>query len=255
MQKHSETSDRPKILLYEMGGMAAAAFKSSLQKSGHGLDLTHVHVLNHLFIRELNAARRAVGWSTMIPPNQTRGYWRRLQAEGPLKVIALVDDPVAINLAAYFQNLDLAFQMQAACTHLSMDAIIQGFFERHQHTFPLAWFSKEVHQTLGIDVYARPFPHKDKAVRLEGGGHELLVLRKDLDDAEKGKLLDDFLGITGLDIQHAHAENERHHPDLYQDFVAALKLPQTYLSQMYDSKYARHFYTEAEIHQLREKWS
>ena len=43
--------------------------------------------------------------------------------------------------------------------------------------------------------------------------------------------------------------------ELYKEVLETISVPQHLLDQAYGSRYARHFYTESELDQLRSKWA
>lgn len=55
-------------------------------------------------------------------------------------------------------------------------------------------------------------------------------------------------------LRKLHISERKSSKQVYRRFLQNVKLPVTLLDQMYDSRYARHFYSPDEIARLRRKW-
>jgi hypothetical protein len=243
------------VLLYAMGGVAAPSIKHSLRRASPSLNIVQAHVLNFIHAMELRAAQRMAGWRGAFKPKAIRAQLEELR-EPPsrIKILSIVADPIETNIVSYYQSLDLIFNRNNAYESLSLDELTAGFFSRYLHAFPLTWFDKELHQTMGIDIYSYPFPAKKKALSLTKEGIDFLVVRKDLDDLEKQVLIESFLDIRGLVLDHQNAPVPHPDPEKFRAFVSQLELPSSYIEQMLCSKYTRHFFSATEIGALKNKW-
>jgi len=170
------------------------------------------------------------------------------------KVINLVREPIGRNVSAYFQVLDALWQVERAHENVSLERLLEGFFEKFTHERALDWFDEEFKPVLGVDVYEHEFPPESRCLRIRRGPYDILLMRVDLDDASKEKHLSEFLGVEGLRLLPANVGSKKPYADTYREFLRALRLPEAYVDRMLDSQYARHFFSPEERRALRSKW-
>ena len=118
------------------------------------------------------------------------------------------------------------------------------------------WFDDQIKVPFGIDVYATPFAECGYK-EYRNGGTRLLVMKYELDDLVKRRLLGDFFKLwLPWDMPRVN-ETDRHPSlgELYGRFKREVKLPKEYVERACESRYFKHFYTPAEIEQQRRKWS
>ena len=245
----------PPVLFYEMGGVGTALIKGALQGSS-SVSLHYANVLNHLHARELNAARRAAHWQAgMLRPQKVHEQCAQLRAIHGLKIITIVDDPIAANLNGFFLNLGLIYDRSDLLRCMTTDELCEAFLEKCQHLYPQTWFNKEMQQVFGIDLYASPFPVREKATRVRQGAYDLLVLRNDLNLEEKTQILMDFLDLPVLDLNPTPHARESKGLGARREFLGSVSVPKEYISKMLGSRYMRHFYSKIELEELSQKWA
>jgi len=171
-----------------------------------------------------------------------------------IKIISLVREPISRNVSAFFEVFRYHTGAESAHFKDEMETLQQTFMQKLQHDFPLIWFDKEFKTTTGIDVYNQPFDTEKKYKIFQKDNIDLLLLRIDLPDSEKELIVQTFLGISDFELINSNVGAEKEYASLYQSFKEQLVLPTTYLDQMLDSKYCRHFYTEQEIQELNTRW-
>jgi hypothetical protein len=128
------------------------------------------------------------------------------------------------------------------------------FLDEYGHSTPLKWFDSEVKTTVGIDVYSTPFDHARARLRVSEGPFDLLILRAEDDDEAKEAALNEFFDRDDLTIVRTNVGAEKGYADLYERFRENLVLPEDYLDTMYESRLARHFYTDEERAAMRARW-
>ena len=130
-------------------------------------------------------------------------------------------------------------------------------FEYDASTFSgYRWFDDQIKEPFGIDVYAKSFA-EDGYEEYRNGGTRLLVMKYELDDLVKLRLLGDFFKLWVPWEMPRVNETDRHPNlgELYRRFKREVKLPKEYVERACESRYFKHFYTPAEIEQQRRKWS
>ncbi len=182
-------------------------------------------------------------------------YRRYVQPKRRLKVITLVREPVANNISMFFQVLYQYLGQDVQPVACDTDELIDVFIERYMHSRPLTWLDAEIKTHFGIDVFQLPFPIERGYTTISQDNVSLLVLRCDLDDRAKGRAIADFIGLDKFEIVRSNVASDKNYAIPYSMFKQRIKLPPPLLDQMYDSKFARHFFSKEELDLFREQWS
>lgn len=209
-------------------------------------------------LRRLREGRRALGWFIPpVPAHDRLGIHLREQVIDRGRraaIVTLVRDPIARNISSYFEYLDAIWHRPNAHESVSMPALIEGFKTRFPHAEPLTWFDDEMRQVTGIDVYQYPFGASGHLV-VSNNKLDVLILKSELPDASKARMLADFLGVRSLSLAPVNRTSDKAKGAVYQAFVKSLRLEPGYLDQMLGSRYVRHFYTAAEQEELWRRYT
>ena len=117
------------------------------------------------------------------------------------------------------------------------------------------WFDDQIKVPFGIDVYATPFAECGYK-EYRNDDTRLLVMRYELDDILKRKLLGSFYKLwLPWKMPRANVRNRGKLGETYRRFKREVKFPKEYVDRACESRYFKHFYTAAEIEQQRRKWS
>jgi hypothetical protein len=108
---------------------------------------------------------------------------------------------------------------------------------------------------FGIDVFASEFPKERGYAVYAAENASLLVIKLEMLDGCAADAMRDFLGIHNFVLNNANIGEEKEYKDIYKAFLRSIVLPEDYLNRMYESAFARHFYTDAELAQFRARWS
>jgi hypothetical protein len=253
--KRIVAGDEPAVLVYQMMKVGSSTVAAALKDFG-GLHVFQVHLMNadninrwRVAIRKFPLARFRSGIDT-----GTFLYDGLVKPGLKLKIITLVRDPIARNCSFYFHNLDILMRTEDAHDNVPVERLVSGFREKFDHRGCLRWFDTEFRPVLGVDVYAHEFPHEAGHTRIKTDRYDILVLRSDLDDASKKKCIEEFLEIDGLALVPKNVGSQKPYAEAYRKFLGALELPESYVNEMLDSKYARHFFAPYERASLRAKW-
>jgi hypothetical protein len=182
-------------------------------------------------------------------------YRSYVRPKRPLKVITLVREPVANNISMFFQVLGQYIDADVDPLKCDTDELIDVFIRKYMHWRPLTWLDAEVKTHFGIDIFQHPFPIETGYTTISQANVSLLVLRCDLDDRTKAQAIADFIGLDKFEIIRSNVRNEKPEAQKYEDFKRRIRMPPALLDQMYDSKFARHFYSTEERGLFRKRWS
>ncbi len=258
---------KPIVLIHQMGKVGSLSIYHSLKADYcHQFDIYHTHFLNALYALESDTQRRDHDWqiyrqnqgSGLLPSDFydiTRIHNQLLvKTKQPLKIITMVRDPISRNISAYFQNLHWIWGMSNAYQEKSIPELAEGFWSQANHDFPLEWLDREIQDVVGLDVYAQPFPHDSAIQKLTDGNHNLLIIHTNASDQVKNQALQQFLEIEHFEVKRLHVSEKKEYGAVYKKFLSEVKIPEWYIDKMFNSRFARHFFSEEERQKRMEYW-
>jgi hypothetical protein len=228
-----------RILVYQMGKVGSVSVQVSLRKKG--LRTTHAHYLWMPDKGEYSTSK--LGLIKEILEEDKHWY-----------VISLVREPIARNISAFFQRIETYYKQWR--NYEFKPDMTGAFLNNYEHYWPLVWFEIEMLPLFGVDVYSEEFDH-DKGYHIYRRPKvDLLVLRTENIDSSIGDAIYDFIGLKGVKPHLAnYTTNKTRIAQMYLDFKEMSKFPKQFVDWMYNSRYARHFYSENELSNLRNRWS
>lgn len=274
---------RDPILIYQMGGVGSSSIRNSLFRCRD--PRTRLVLMCHEFfpirdrdpdrieiepeyreyvLREMEhdrrvferwPLRRRAGWLLRKWLYTQRIHDVYVQRGDQLRVITLVRDPVAHNISLFFQVFDQYAGTTIARSGYDMEGITRLFLDHYLHSRPLTWLDAELKRTLGLDVYRHPFPTDQGYAVLSEGRVRLLVLRAELDDAAKAGAIARFLDLEEFEIVRSNVTANKPYAGEYAEFKRRIRIPEPLLDELYESKFARHFYSPEERARFRARWS
>jgi hypothetical protein len=213
------------------------------------MDAEHLH--------RMREERRALGWSVPpVPPHDRLGLRLRrelLERDGRAAIVTLVRDPIARNMSSYFEHLDFIWQRQNAHENVPVDLLIEGFRTRFPHHEPLTWFDDEMLRVTGLDVFQHEFPECGHLI-IRNENVELLVMKSELSNTMKAAILSKVAGRP-VSLSVDNSTSAKPMGAVFQEFMSKLQLDSRYVDEMLESRYARHFYTEPERAEFRNKYT
>ncbi len=256
---------RVPTLVYSMERSGSVPLLHSLQSQG-------VFVIGAHYLDPKKLAKQ--------PHSGSAGWASRhiVSKQAHAKVISLVRSPID-NMLSTFAREDFGQQTsaqedvveQADPDQLSQQ-FVQDYLQTDRYLQPLRWFELEFQAALGVDVYRHPFDQQRGFVRFCAEPYEVLIMKTELPDDQKAKLVADFVGIPQLKISdpslasETSASNKRRrlppgkpgdqtdYADKYQTLKQHVAIPREYLNAIVDSQYVRHFFTVGERETLRTKY-
>ena len=260
------------LFVHTMGKVASSSITQALQASpsGHRLMIYHTHFLSPPGLALAHdLADRGFTGPNLTPADpreflvrnavlsqQLRQLWRWGRR---VKVITLVRDVVATNLSGYFYNsyawpADLRRAAQARQPGV-LEQLAADFLAHYPHEFPLNWFDMEVKNVFAIDVFAQPFAQEQGYQIYRGDRADLLLLKLDRLADCADAAFKTFLGLPHCQLRRVNEADDHWYRSLYQEFTAAGRLPASYLTQMYETRYTHHFFSQSEQLRFRRRWS
>ena len=262
------------ILNYQMGKVGSSTVQASLEKLSLDHPVYHVHFLNPERVGEIERQRRKYfntdRYGLLRRPWLYEFLYEEIRSKRHhWKLISLVREPIARNVSTFFENLDVTekvpgkryvvrsdyYGIDIVVDIDNLDELIGLFFERLVHERPLRYFDDEIEAVFGIDIFEYQFP-RDAGYRIyRTDNADLLLIRLEDLDRCAAKAFSEFLGIDGFSLVQTNVASDKVYAPLYTAFKNGIRFPDDYIARMYDSRYARYFYSDAEIGVFRGKWS
>lgn len=259
------------LVVYQAGKVGSSSVVKFLESLHLDRMVFHVHSLRPQTLRKIRTAYYgdAPGcWFKKYEPRSLhllqscylyRHLNRRWGGRHRYKVVSIIREPVARNISAFFQTIDLQipdFLERYHANLLTSEQFLQIFLESFEdHEGILVWLDEELKAMLGVDVYAAPFP-KTKGYQIYHGNRAgVLLIKMEMIGQCIQDAFKEFLGIENTTLPRVNVSSDKPYAKIYQDFTQSLVIPAFYLDRMYGSKYTQHFYSAEEICRFRSKWS
>lgn len=276
LRRADKRFSEPPLLVYQMGKVGSKTVINSLSKANINRRIYHVHFLDPDLVQKYEKKRR--GYLGTDREGALRHVWQysylgnRIKkglAGKRWKIITLVRDPVARNLATFFENIEVVsinsdqvwtlnsaeYGFKLIIKKDDLSALIELFFEKCRHDTPLVYYDREIKQVFNIDVYASKFPTTLGYKVYRGKDADVLLIR--LEDLNRcaSSAFNELLEIDDLKLVNTNIGEQKAYADLYKDFKNHIHLPSSYLDKLYSSKLSKHFYEEEEIARFRSRWA
>jgi len=192
----------------------------------------------------------------------------------PAKIISLVRNPID-NMVSTFARSDFGDRAAGASVDGSGEIdpaeltrqFRTCYLDAGRYLHPLTWFENEFQVALGIDVYGYAFDKQRGHARFRQGPFDVLLLRTEMEDPRKAKLVAEFLGLPDFTMEPASARSAAG-PDMapgrageqatYGRFYRVLKryvtVPEEYLDTIIGSRYAQHFFPEETLRAMKRRY-
>ena len=249
------------LIIFQMGKVGSSSIYESLKRITPNSPIYHAHVLTPAQLASTEALTKA-NWAASRNPMH---LWHSLFLQDKLKqkpskkwkVITLVRDPIARNISAFFQTKHLlrADDQRVLLSSTDSEELKGLFLENfYAHEAPIKWFDDELKPVFGIDVFDRSFPREAGYCIYEGEIADVLLIR--LEDLARcqTEAIREFLGVDNFQMRKTNVGKDKSYSEAYSRMLSSIRLPETYLEQMYQSKYAQHFYSRDEIAKFSQRW-
>jgi hypothetical protein len=272
---HFSSSRRKEpLIVFQMGKVGSTTVIRSLEATGLDMSIYHAHVLTQDAMDKVEKTyKKHFSYMSLTPNHLWESQYLRKQIDKGLragkkwKIVTLVRDPVVRNVSAFFQNLDVelldsnhryriksTYNFETTLDIEDIGKLVELFVETLDHDTPVIWFDSQLKPVFGIDVFASDFPISKGYKIYEGELADALVLRlENLDECARDAF-QEFLGLEGFTLMKANVASEKPYYIIYRRFLDSAILPDSYLAEMYTSKYAQHFYSQEEISAFRARW-
>jgi len=260
------------IIVHQVGKVGSKTVELSLIKAYQALGIKvpiyHTHALNDFEIRRRTAMQEQERGQR--DPESTLAaleYGEQIRKEideNPAQhwnLVSLVRDPIARNIGIFFHVLSEYIPNwleRYTNGKLSLGEVQALFLSMALAYKDLDnWFSRQLKAVpaFGIDVYETSFPHEIGYKIYPGAAQAslLLIRLENLNECAE-RAMHEFLGLENFVLHNTNVGTEKDYADLYRAFREQL-LPMEYVQSIYNTQFARHFYTEAELLIFAKRWT
>jgi hypothetical protein len=172
-------------------------------------------------------------------------------------LVSLVRAPIPAVISSFFENIERNipnYALRRSANSLTAQELADYFVRNHRDKTPLFWFDRQVKELFGIDVFATEFPRARGYETYEKDNIRLLVMR--LEDLNRvgAAAIQEFLGLGTFRLINRNVGQQKEYAELYREFKELLRLPHEYVEEYNASKFAQHFYTDAELTASVQQW-
>lgn len=191
----------------------------------------------------MNALRSA----DMIVGRVHRNNYKDIDPKDYTHFVTMMREPIARGIAELFElyGSDTVGMHE---DYLRYRVLFEGSLKS-----PLTFYEKYVQDYIGVNIYGAQF------VRAKGWhiySKKLLAIRTDKLSDQLAIGLAELLNMQPEDFTVEHrALGEERFGEVYTQFLKDVKFDMTFLEELYDSKYCKHFFYAKKLRELTLKWS
>jgi hypothetical protein len=129
-------------------------------------------------------------------------------------------------------------------------------FYNPEKNYTCRWFDMEIKGMFDLDVYEHPFDTEKGFSIIRHGNIDLLILRLEDLNRNFSAAFSHFLPLDSpIELVKSNVRSEQKRGSTYEQVRQELKVRESICRKVYASKYARHFYSAAEIDRFIQRWS
>jgi hypothetical protein len=246
------------ILVYSATKTASTAVAAALDRTPR-IETVKVHHLQpaHFWTGPLSSPVAADGMLRHRAIEQRAARELLLQgSDQPLKVVAVMRDPIAFNLSnyTYFGRAYWMRRFWRRAPWMSTATLFDHFRATFPHASSSLWWTHEFAATTGIDVFREGFHTSRGWQRYQRGRFDCMVLRADIDDREKRSALAEWLDCDVAPVERENANDQQAAPGVYERLKEAMRAEPEYIDAMLALPSAQTFFNAAQRDALRAKW-
>ncbi|MFK5920723.1 MAG: putative capsular polysaccharide synthesis family protein [Verrucomicrobiota bacterium] len=172
--------------------------------------------------------------------------------------LAGVREPIALALSLFFEQ---GVNYGGSQLDLSVDEI-QNAIESPAGIwwFDICrldrWFDEDLLAASEHNVLSKPFPKEIGYKTFRGGKGDLSVYRLENFDSIL-EALGDVLEISEslLELKKANIAEDKNYAEKYREVLSDISFSDSFIEKIYQSRYAKHFYTSSERESYKSRWS
>ncbi len=254
------------IIIYQMGKVGSTTIHESLKNAELSIPIYKAHFLSDEGIRhgeEFHQKTLKIPWAS-TPHIQTSRFLRETFHNDKTiqwKVITLVRDPVSREISEFFQYLSSLYpELLDKDGNLEKKRALKilrtkFMFYNPVKNYTCRWFDVEMKGMFDVDVYEHPFDTQRGFTIIEHDNVDVLILRLEDLDHSLSRGVTEFLGLeTPIEMIRSNVRADQERGVVYREVLRDFTLSESLCRKVYSSKFASHFYSQAEIEKFTQRW-
>lgn len=242
------------IIVHTMAKVGSLSVYNSLQKQKPKTTLFHTHSL------DLNQMQNDIDFcfeNNRYPGSRSPIaiiHNNILSQQKSFKIITLFRDPVERNISAFFDAFEIYVGMKPQAYTGNLEHLEYLFHKHLPHRYAIEWFDAHFFNDFQINIYDYTFNAKHGYGTIQQNNIKILIMNCHLKDTFKVKKIGEFCNVSNFKLVNANITAEKQSGNLYKDFKTFIRFDEGYLKTQYNSKYAKHFFTETHRIEAIKKW-
>jgi len=240
------------VVVYTMGKVGTLTICNSLRKAGfkhvhpHSLRYTMpgIHFLNINFT--LYDKIKYSLWSLL---KRAKVFiWKIFKRK--IVIITGVRDPFSRNISAFFEQ---AHYLGGIDKNLNFPNLMRLYNKACNFEAPIQWFDLEILKVTGINVYEYHFDKNLGYAIIENKKYKIFIYRLDKLNSLRD-VIASFLNDDNFEIDSTNFSEKTVYSELMQLLKDNYRYKKEISNRYIASNYMKHFFTDAEIKSLEERW-
>ena len=143
--------------------------------------------------------------------------------------------------------------LKAETLKVLKDTLNQSF--DNPKNWVLTWFDEELKKVFGVDIYEFPFNFSKGYTIIKSKKISILTMKLERLDQCFQEAISLFLDMKDLKLLKQNMTEQKFYYDTYKYIQSNITFDEEFCEKVYSSKFARHFYSPAEIESFIAKWT
>jgi GT2 family glycosyltransferase len=225
------------VHLFQMGKVGSKTIEDAVERAGGG-ECIHLHWAD---VYHNERPRLGIHYSRIL--NQQRSH--------PTNVVVGVRDPFERVVSGFFQEAEsLSIKKNMSDKRAALEQLHDRF--TRDAWVICNWFDHNFY--CGLDIHEHAFDPKLGYSVIEHENIRVFLYRVDVLN-QLQQPLSEFLKLPKLTIGKKNTGGDKLYADVYKEVSDQFRVPHEIASKLIESKYAKHFFKDAELSRMVETWS
>lgn len=237
------------IVIYTFGKSGSSSIYYTLMNKFPFKKIFHLHFLSDYWIKDIfpgtpheRNIHKAAAYFNYINKKQNK----------KIKYISLVREPVGRDISGFFQNYRLTGEKFDKNNLESIRKTISS----KGHELATTWFDTDFLNYTGFDIFNVAFDKKTgyQIYKIDSNTELLIILTHRLTEVFESAI-SDYLNLEIPELINFNKSSEKKDGLLINDLKSYYYEDESKISEVYSSKFIKHFFNKKEIDEYKNKWT
>lgn len=246
------------IMLHQVGKVASTSIESSLESLPPHILPSYVFHTHNFNAKTLVPALSKDNWRQLSYDHAVAHFVGRNRARLRWNFVTLFRDPITIALSAFFEMVRASENHETSNKNrIPSNEDLKANVADSVLNYTLEYLDLEFAEFLGIDLFSFPFDRTRGYSIVELENNRVLLLKFEMLPDVFEEAMEAYWGLRGVALFRANITSEKSSviAKAYSEARHTLRFDAAFLDRVYGHKVVRYFYTDAEIAQMRERWT